>query len=288
MFKLAHRIKRKGLIRNKLNVTKSTNPISKGVNVYEKTIDQGFGDYIRGCFCMLQILTKLNIPFDMDISDHPIKHWIQTTTNYNYKNVERISHYHCGRPDRYETILHKLQYATGTYCFFCNEYPMNPITHEERIFIRNKLLPTPEMIQCVMEKMNHLGIQRGQYHVIHLRCGDSCLVDGVPYPPNHTRFLEAIKSIHTDIPIVLLSDSYDMKQLIHTIYPHIIIPMNKPVHSCKNVSVEQAKEILCDFFLFANASRITNYSIYEHGSGFSQWAAELYNVPYQFTCLQEN
>ena len=47
------------------------------VNVYQykkyrnDKITQGLGDFIRGCFCLLQICRNFNIPFNISIT-HPL------------------------------------------------------------------------------------------------------------------------------------------------------------------------------------------------------------------------
>jgi hypothetical protein len=245
---------------------------------------QGIGDYIRGCFCMLQILRKKNIPFDMDISTHAAQRWFKPTTRYPYRQLEQINHRECNRPDRLAYIESKLEKASGLYTFFSNEHPIDPITIEEKIFIRNKLLPSNEMKDYVRKTKHDLGIH-GPYNILHLRCGDECLVDGLP--PNYDLFIREIEKCNKDTLYVILSDSLQMKERLRELYPHFIITMNKPVHTCNCTNEEQIKDTIRDFFLFTTAREVYALSIYDHGSGFSEWACKLYNVPYHAKHIQK-
>ena len=272
------KLKRIGHISNKLK-------ISKAVNVYSLMNNkQGIGDYIRGCFCMLQIARKKNIPFDMDISTHAAQRWFKPTTRYPYRRLEQINHGDCNRPDRLKYIESKLEKANGLYTFFSNEFPVAPITMEEKIFIRNKLLPSDEMKDYVQHTKHNWGIT-GLYNILHLRCGDESLVDGKP--PNYDLFIREIQKLSMDsIPCVVLSDSLQMKERLHEVYPHFIISMDKPVHTCNCTNEEQIKDTIRDFFLFTTAREVYAFSIYGHGSGFSEWASRLYDVPYHAKHIQ--
>lgn len=262
-----------------------SNKIRKAVNVYSlKNNRQGIGDYIRGCFCMIQILRKHNIPFDMDISTHAVQRWMKPTTRYLYREIEQINYPECNRPDRLQYIEGKLQKASGLYTFFSNEYPVDPITREDKLFVRNKLLPSDEMKQYVEETKHNWGIT-GAYNILHLRCGDDCLVDG--NLPNYDAFIHEIQQLSMDsTPFVILSDSIRMKERLHELYPQFIMTMDNPVHTCNCVDAEQIKDTIRDFFLFSAARKVHAFSIYGHGSGFSEWVCRLYDVPYHTKHIQ--
>jgi hypothetical protein len=256
--------------------------IIKAVNVYSHSnTEHGFGDYIRGCFCMIRILRKKNIQFDMDISTHPVQRWLQPTVRYRCRTFDQITHSGNNR-GRLRYIESNLEKANELYTFFCNEFPFAPITTEDRIFIRNKLLPSSEMKEYIQQTKQNWGIT-GLYNIIHLRCGDSCLNKGEP--PNYDIFLREIQQLKQDtIPYVILSDSLEMKKKLRELYPHFIIMMDNPQHTCACKNGEHLKDTIRDFFLFTSAHHVYALSIYGHGSGFSKWACELYNVPYSISC----
>jgi hypothetical protein len=271
------------MIEFKMTIRRNPKKIIKCVNVYSvRNNRQGFGDYIRGCFCMIQISNKQKIPFDMDISRHPLHKWLQSTTVYPVKmsQLDQINYMNCNREDRLSYIQSNLNKAEGVYTFFCNEFPINPIQKHEVDFIRNKILPSNEMKQYVQKTKNNWGVS-APYSIIHLRCGDKCLLDGKP--PNYDLFLREIRQIKIDLnkTYIILSDSYQMKLRLHELYPSFIVPLEIPLHTYNcSCSEEDIKDTMRDFFLFTGAEQVYSFSVYGHGSGFSEWPCRLYNVPY--------
>ena len=263
---------------NKIRSTSNKLKILKGVNVYSLVNNQqGIGDYIRGCFCIIQILHKNNIPFDMDISRHAIQRWFKPTIRYPTINLEQINNLHCNRSDRLNYIENKLEKEKGIYTFFCNEHPIYPITIKEKIFIRNKLLPSDEMKDYIQQTKINWGIT-GPYNILHLRCGDSSLKGK---SPNYELFLNEIRQLTLDSTYIVMSDSLQMKERLHELYPQFIISMDKPVHTCDCTNEEELKDTIRDFFLFTTARKVHAFSVYGHGSGFSEWPCKLYDIPYE-------
>jgi len=43
---------------------------------------------------------------------------------------------------------------------------------------------------------------------------------------------------------------------------------------------ERVKNTMIDFYLLSLSAAIFSYSSYKHGSGFSYWCAQTYNIPY--------
>jgi len=62
------------------------------VNIYQlkytNGIAQGLGDYIRGCFCLLQISLLLNLQFDMELTNHPISKYIKREDSWIKYNMD--------------------------------------------------------------------------------------------------------------------------------------------------------------------------------------------------------
>jgi len=66
------------------------------VNVYQLHYRngpaQGFGDYLRGCFCLYQIAKGLGMTFNMDMCNHPMSKYLENRTppyQISYANVSR-------------------------------------------------------------------------------------------------------------------------------------------------------------------------------------------------------
>jgi len=79
-----------------INITKSFNNciLKKLVNVYQPSYANGnapgLGDYLRGCFGLMQISVMLGLEFDIDLTNHPISQYIADNPNklsINYENL---------------------------------------------------------------------------------------------------------------------------------------------------------------------------------------------------------
>jgi hypothetical protein len=86
---------------------------------------------------------------------------------------------------------------------------------------------------------------------------------------------------------LLISDNTQIKPRLinqHNQKRNIQTLMNEITHLGEGVKLdnEKVKNTLLDLYLISNANQILSYSVYEHGTGFSKWIAETYNIPY--TC----
>jgi hypothetical protein len=256
---------------------------TKAINVYNNKLN-GIGDYIRGCFCMLQLSKKLNIPFDMDLSTNPVHQFLHPVQNLRTGPMDtdnHIAHFvHVGVNinNELKLLINKLRLTPGTYSCFCNLYPFNPIIESERIFIRNKLLPSHELNAYIQQTKEALDVT-SPYNVLHLRCGDDCLENNAH--PDYDLFIREIQALRLDSkPCILLCDSSLMKIRLRELYPSLKMLIDTPQHT-RNSTKDQLKDTMRDFFLFTQASKVYSLSVYGHGSGFSEWACQLYNIPYR-------
>ena len=81
---------------------------------------------------------------------------------------------------------------------------------------------------------------------------------------------------------ILLGDSNAVKNRIIKEIPNLIRINNNISHMGEGVDVtlETVKNNMIEFNIMSKASSIFSISVYEHGSGFSKWCAEIYNIPY--------
>jgi hypothetical protein len=62
---------------------------------YKNKMSGGFGDYLRGCFALIQLCKLKGFEFDMDLSSHPISKFIEIgdKEKYDYVDKSRILRY---------------------------------------------------------------------------------------------------------------------------------------------------------------------------------------------------
>ena len=289
-------------IANKFNNTK----LKKIINTYQLSLKNGtvtgLGDYLRGCFSLYQVAKILNLEFDMDMKNHPMSKFIISTDNsekhieynevcrfYNDNYVGVDSKTYKKRSPQFLDELIKLLNSVDDveHRLFSNSFPIfDNIRNESRNFIRSKLVPNEMMKENIRLRMSRLGLKRKCYSVIHLRCGDSFLLDnhtdknGISIFEKVSEFLS--KNLNPGSKFLLLSDNNAIKIMLKKRLPQLIVQVREITHlgEKKNLDDVQVMNTLLDFYTMANSNKIISFSKFNWGSGFSQWCSVIYNIPY--------
>jgi hypothetical protein len=281
------------------------------VNVYQlkytNGVAQGLGDYIRGCFCLLQISSLLGLEFDMDLTNHPMSKFISAEApcvkyNANYETIAKYENVNyipinatVFRKDSirfFSELINALNLLECDIFFtFCNSLPIFDNYKERgRHFIRSKLAPNELMQQKINTALIGLTLKSRQFAVIHIRSGDKYMLKNNRLNPVVLKKITGIlaKNMKLGTKYLILSDNNQIKLLLKKIFPQVVIKMTNIVHlgESANPSDQGVMETLLDFYLMSNAFQIISFSPYNWGSGFSQWCATLYNIPFiQFQVL---
>jgi len=281
------------------------------VNVYQLKYTngaaQGLGDYIRGCFCLMQVSSLLGLEFDMDLSNHPMSKFLTQEAdlvkyNVNYETIAKYENINYIPINSkvftkdsirfFSELINKLNLLDCDNFFtFCNSLPMFDSYKEiGRYFIRNKLAPNELMRQNISTSLANLGIKAKQFAVIHIRSGDKYMLKNNQMNPFVIKKITGIlaKNMKLGTKYLILSDNNQIKLLLKRVFPQVIIQMTNIVHLGESVnpSDQAIMETLLDFFIMSNAFQVISFSPYNWGSGFSQWCATLHNIPFiQFQVL---
>jgi len=286
--------------------------LKKIVNLYQKKYingkAQGLGDYLRGCYCLFQVSKILGLEFDMDLSNHPMSQFLENHKDKNPKlNYDTISWF---RNDNYQEVPNSTKMKTKSceflneliqllngvnnecYSLFSNAFPLfqnvKKIRNGPREFIRNKLTPNAQMGKNIHMRLTKLRVKENQYSVIHVRCGDAFLLenDASVQPEVFHRISNAIEKniprTHRNKKYVLLSDNNQMKLLLKKRFPNLIVQIKEMTHLGESNSYtnESIMHTLLDFYTMSTSNFIVSLSPYNWGSGFSEWCAITYRVPY--------
>ena len=280
--------------------------LKKIVNTYQNKFS-GFGDYLRGCYCMYQVSKILGLDFDMDISDHPMAKFLENhrekNLQVNYANVKKFENDNYAPIDgkrmktKSEIFLNNLiEYLNNidsdTHCFFSNAFPVFPnfgkIKYEPREFIKNKLTPNQEMMRNIELRMKTLGVRKKEFSVIHVRTNDTFILNNDPSV--NMKVFEKIRRIiqkktallGAKARLIVLSDNNRMKLLLKNKFPGLIVQIRELAHlgeSAKQTDTSIMHTLL-DFYTMSNSRYIISLSPNNWGSGFSQWCAVTYSIPY--------
>jgi len=277
---------------------------------YGKSNCTGLGDFIRGCYFIMEFCDKYQfqpkIIFNNSISKflqvkthklELIQNVLQAIdffknnnfTSYNIKNdiiLEPIKNKQHIMADFVDYIVQSPHYYGNTF-LFCNSYPLENISEKNKEYMRKILEPTIEMKNMVQSVLSELHFKYKEFIVIHIRSGDSYLKNenqlfSVKYIENLTSM------IHNDISnisknnFLIIADNNPIKIALKKVFPSFKILLKHITHFGEGIVLEdeKVKNSLIDFYLLSFSKAILSYSCYEHGSGFSYWCAKTYNVPY--------
>jgi len=280
------------------------------VNVYQMKykngVAQGLGDYIRGCFCLMQMSAILGLKFDMDLSNHPMSKYLLFTgagTKYEF-NSEEITRYENTNyipinaktysKNSAEFFLGFINYlntyngsgcgTNDTFFTFCHSFPIFEVQDLGRKIIRNKLAPNELMQNLVKNAMNKVGLVSKQFAVIHIRSGDKYMLKNEPLNSRVVKRIVDVlsKNMKSGTKYLVLSDNNNIKIILKNAFPQIVIQLNQIAHLGESVNPtdDAILATMLDFYLMSNAFQIISFSPYNWGSGFSQWCSVLYNIPY--------
>ena len=167
-------------------------------------------------------------------------------------------------------------------------YPIFKITGDDRIFIKNCLKYNKILENELNNKKELYNLIPNNYNVIHIRSGDKYLI----YNNNNTnvtdlihkltRIIEEYITNNTNKQIVLLGDSNNILNILVKQYPQLINFNNDISHMGEgvNCTYDNIKNNMIEFYIISESSSIYSISTYHHGSGFSNWCAEINNIPY--------
>jgi hypothetical protein len=274
------------------------------VNVYQlkykNSLAQGLGDYIRGCFCLMQICAMLGLGFDMDLTNHPMSKYLipeaKSQYNINYAEISRYENtnyvpinattYSKNSINFFIEFVNNLNGMGDTESFFtfCHSFPIFEVQDVGRKFILSKLLPNEMMQSAVKERLTRLELISKRFAVIHIRSGDKYLLNNGTLNTFVVKKIIGIlsKNMKEGTKYLILSDNNQIKLLLKKVFPQVVTKLTKITHlgECVKPEDDAIMETLLDFYLMSNAFQIISFSPYNWGSGFSQWCGVLYKIPY--------
>jgi hypothetical protein len=293
--------------------------VHKIIHVYQQkyqfdTFPTGFGDFIRGCFFIIQFCDKFNFQYEI-IINHPISKYfkyfslynINYNINYNYNyNIEMFTENNFNKSlydeqnyiidytlnkqifDKFINYLLKLLVINNCVFSYNILFPYDNITIEQCDKICSLFEPSSEINDQISQILTDLKLIKKDYFVLHIRSGDSYLVNkNEQFDSLYFQIIkdEIFKFIlkNTNTNILLIADNNIIKVLLNNIFPNIKFLIHDITHIGEGVQLEEdkVKNTMLDFFLMSNSSFIFSLTSYPHGTGFSYWCAKMYNIPYE-------
>lgn len=289
------------------------------VNIYQpryqhnKSIKyaSGFGDFLRGCYFLLQFTSNINTDTAFCINHHLSKYLKNNTKHYQNKmlnclpcnditnwskcvydrNNNIISNsYKLSDIDAFLSLL--INYGRNTkdkYIYiYTNMYPMIDIPKFHKELIINILEPSDEINDCLQTIMNKLELTKNNYRTIHIRMGDKYIKNISQYSvknKSHATLISKIRNvvnINKDDKYLLISDCNSIKPILMNEFNNIIGFQHDISHFGEGQENNEltSKNNMIDFYLMSFSRSINSFTCYPHGTGFSLWCALTYDIPY--------
>jgi hypothetical protein len=274
--------------------------IKQIINVYQPTYKNdknasGFGDFIRGTYFLMQFCETFNLKFNVVIN-HPIQHFLKNNGLYSLKNneipnYENIEFYQQVKiegfldENNFNHFLNSSENTNEQRNVFINTYlyPQQVVTPKHKEIMRTILEPIPELITQVEQVLTSLNLEKRSFNVIHIRSGDKYLIENSVVDPTFIKKLvNVLYFLNNKESYLLLTDSYKLKYVLMKLFPRLKMFFNEITHFGEGVELDnnKVKNTLVDFYVMASSKKIFSFSVYDHGTGFSRWCAETYNIPY--------
>ena len=293
------------------NVNKN---IHKLINVYQEKYKNGkcsgLGDFIRGSYFLMQFCGKFNIEYEVSFYNHLIGKYLKNVDTTKYTGISDINIMRDNRDNNFieciDTTTKEISYKThsenyiiGSVLNYMHNIPNQikyinnicfPLYSEleasHKAYMKHILEPNDMIKQYVQSSLNIMDVSRGEYTVIHIRCGDNVLInkasDTALFEKSYGK-LKELPDISSE-KYLIISDSNELKVLLKGRFPQFKIHTeNIVVHigeGTKNTE-ESIKSLLLDFYFMSYSKNIISYSTYTHGSGLSLWCAKTFDIPYK-------
>jgi len=312
-------------LNNKLNIQLNIHRLrQKNIhiihNVYQESYFEnkkatGLGDFIRGCYFLIQFCKKYNFHFNI-ILNHPLalflekyhkfyymkQHFnkklfssIQKFDPNNWISSEMDSNNYLVRFEKSESILGDITayfnqlpvIQNNIFAYNCM-FPYDTIMDSEKTILREIFEPSAEMKGFIEKSLDSMGLSVKNYSVIHIRSGDAYLFEETKifdsiYFKNLCKNVEEILLLDSSITNYLfIADNNEIKYLLCQKFPNVKVLYNGISHfgEGKVLEFHKIRDTMLDFYLIANSAAIYSFTNYIHGSGFSLWCSVTYNIPY--------
>ena len=166
------------------------------------------------------------------------------------------------------------QLNNNNYVYFSTNGPLSAwdnIDSDCKAFMRNMLTPRPEFQEYINEK-----ISTNPYTLIHMRLGDSYLLDNITNDFSNKYNLLTANSKSGDI---LISDSKKFKDFVVVKNADIKMFSTVPGHIGLSTDDTAVRDTLFEFIIASKATLIKTYSGYGWISGFMTAAHKIFDVP---------
>lgn len=229
----------------------------------------GLGDFLRGTIYLFQECRKNDVELKVSYSHH---HLEKILVCNNYLSVEEC------RQARYIFMFNQTETLwDDKMLIFSNQIPQEPIDEECKTFLREKCLqPRLGFSRKLETIMDELDLKKGGYCVLHVR-----LLDEEVFQASRLSWiLKLVSQVYEKEACRIVFMSSHPCYNDHVAFPYVVkTGLDRGHLGLYTTTLKQAEDTMMEFMIMTRCKKIYQGSVYEWGSGFSQIAHLVYNVP---------
>ena len=244
----------------------------------------GLGDLLRGVCFLHQICKRFGYEFHVDFRGHQLSRFLEP----RHHPYESIVDARAGMIE-FKVFTENLSaaryiedaYSTDPVVTFMTNGSKRTfrdpgyLSEASKIFARDCFRIRQDQMAWILSRL-----PKGNYKILHVRLGDSLLVDDSQRTPSEAFDLlyEHLKPYITPATL-FITDAAAFKQYITLRDPDLSFIQGMPVHIGLEATDEALMDTMTEFVALQRATIIHTYSIYNWDSGFARSASILYDVP---------
>ena len=246
----------------------------------------GLGDFIRGCIASQQFCIERGLPFQVDVSHHPMgKYIIQrcdapAPSANSIIDLQDIPNFTIrALKTRLNEIINFKALQNKNLYIYTNVWPTFKIASIVSKRVQGFFTPNEHLEDAIKTTCDEFT----NYGIIHIRAGDLLSFGTQIGDVVHNSMDELLDIIHPYIEnfvgknYIVMSDCAELKLAVSSRYG-FRCTSSKPAH----LAIDDGAGVLdtlVDYFIMSRAMHIHQFSVHHWGSGFSDSANWLYHVP---------
>lgn len=241
----------------------------------------GLGDFLRGSIALYGICERLNIPFFIDYSEHPIRDFLTGDSPYAPVPPKCLMAH---QSKEFEAILEQSRNLDETFVTYANCQLIHPISDACKEYMRSALQPNRVLNQQIEKTLVEHELIKGEYNCISIRMGDASFNTENQNSEKYERVAQKVLSMLSatskcHAPNIVVSDDSGICEYLNRRF-NFKVRNTKPCHLGRvDFGDENIADTLVDFFLLRHSAAIIHYSVHHWISGFCDWTSKLYDIP---------
>ena len=231
----------------------------------------GFGDYIRGVVHLYQTVQGKPVELKVNFSNHHLQSVFVCRNHLSIGECENAKYIFANNPN-YDVLQH-----THVFTNRFHSFPAYDAACKD-FLIRNCFTPRIGFTKKLSNIKQQLSIVDGEYSILHIRLHDNETFSQSRLDTIRTIIQNIQLQYHPNEPFLLLSNSNIYFSHIHS--PFLIKTQLARGHVGQNThTANECIDTMVEFMLMTTSKRIVQLSVYDWGSGFSETAHNIYDVP---------